>query len=122
LADARVELAQLLFDDGQLREAEREVKAALQTDPKNAKGNQLLGDLLLRYGKIDEAQARMEEAVKADPKSSAAHYKMAAILTRKHEGERAQQERALATTLAEENKKESKTQLRLVLPDSGTPQ
>jgi tetratricopeptide (TPR) repeat protein len=122
LADARVELAQLLLDDGQLPEAEREVKAALETDPNHAKGNQLLGDLLLRYGKIDEAQLRMQKAIQADPKSSAAHYKLAAILSRRHETERAAQERALAMTLAEENKKGNKTQLQLVLPDSGAAQ
>lgn len=119
LADARVELAQLLFDDGELPEAEKEVKAALQTDPENAKGNQLLGDMLLRAGKVDEAQVHLEKAIQANPKSSAAHYKMAALLSRKHESERALQERTLAATLAEESRKESKTQLRLVLPDSG---
>ncbi len=122
LADARVELAQLMFDDGQLQEAEGEVKTALQTDSKNAKGNQLMGDLLLRHGKIDEAQSRLEEAIKTDPNSPAAHYKLAAILSRKRQMEKASQERALAATLAEESRKQSKTQLRLVLPDSGVTQ
>ncbi len=119
LADAGVELAQLEWEDGQTQKAEGEVKTALGTDPKNAKGNQLMGDLLLRKGQFDEAQLFMEKAVEADPKSSAAHYKLATILSRKHETERASRERALATTLAEEMKKESKTQLRLVLPDTG---
>jgi tetratricopeptide (TPR) repeat protein len=119
LADARVELAQLDFDDGQAPKAEAEVKKALQTDPKNAKGNQLMSDLLLRQGQIDEAQSYIEKVIEADPKSSAAHYKLAALLTRKHQTERAAQERSLATMLAEESKKESKTQLRLALPDMG---
>ncbi|MBV9678173.1 MAG: tetratricopeptide repeat protein [Acidobacteriaceae bacterium] len=122
LADARIDLAQLDFEDGQTQGAENEVKRALQTDPKNAKGNQLMGDLLLRGGQIHEAQLFFEKAIAADPKSSAAHYKLAAVLLRQHETERAAQERALATALAEESKKESKTQLRLVLPDSGAVQ
>lgn len=120
LAEARVELAQLDFDDGQVQQAENELKRALQTDPKSARGNQLMGDLLLRAGQVHEAQSFLEKAIELDPKSSAAHYKLAAVLSRQHETERAGQERALATALAEESKRESKTQLRLVLPDTGT--
>ncbi|MFL6463203.1 MAG: tetratricopeptide repeat protein [Bryobacteraceae bacterium] len=120
LADARVELAQLDFEDGQLQKAEGEVRTALQTDPKNAGGNLLMSELLLRGGQIDQARAFVERSIETDPKLPAAHYKLATILARQHETERAGQERALATTLAEQSKKESKTQLRLVMPDAGT--
>jgi predicted Zn-dependent protease len=108
------------FEDGQLQKAEGEVKTALQTDPKSAGGNLLMSELLLRGGQIHQAQVFIERSIAADPKSSAAHYKLATILARQHETERAKQERALATTLAEQSKKESKTQLRLVMPDAGT--
>ncbi len=118
LSGARYELAQLELDDGQLGPAEKLLRAVLAQNPSDPKANMALGEILTRRGKLDEAQTRLEAAVHQDPKLAAAHYKLSILLFRKHEPERAEKEKDIAANLNAEAKQASKTQLRLILPDS----
>lgn len=116
-AGARYELAQLDVNDGRLDDAERQLRTILQQDSDYADANMLLADLLTRKGQLDEAQGRLERAIRKNPKSGPAHYKLAAVFALKHERDKATAERALAARLNAEAAKESKIQMRLVLPE-----
>lgn len=118
LFGAGYELARLEFDDGQLDKAKRLLLQVLARDPKNAPANVTLGEILMRNGSLDEAQRRLETATEQDPKLASAHYQLSVLFFRKHDAERAAKERDIATNLNEEAKRASKTQLRLILPDS----
>ena len=118
-SDALCDRGDLELEDGDLRWAERDLRAALTIHPDHARANIALGDLLQRRGKLAEAQTHYRQAIASDPNNSAAHYKLAAVLGRQGESQRATEERVLAARLAAESKKASKTQLRLVLPDTG---
>jgi tetratricopeptide (TPR) repeat protein len=118
LSGARYELAQLDLNDGQLDRAEKLLRDLLATDPHNAKASLLLGQIVGREGRTEEAQKLFESAVTDDPQLAAAHYQLALLLNRKHDLERAGREREIAAKLNEDAKQASKTQLRLMLPES----
>lgn len=119
-SDALCERAQMEADDRRTAEAERDLTAALAVDPHSARANLLGGDLRSHAGDLASARAHYERALASDPNSSAAHYKLATVLNRLGDKRRAGEERSRAAALAEQNKKESKTQLRLVLPAEET--
>lgn len=118
LSGARYELAQLEFDDGQIDQAQKMLEALLRDNPHHAKANMTMGDILLRKGDLAGAQNYLEAATREDPKLAGAHYKLSLLYLREHEMEKSAAEKALAVNLNEEEKRSSKTQLRLVLPES----
>ncbi len=118
LYGARYELAQMAFDDGQIDEAQKLLETVLRENPHLAKANMTMGDILLRKGNLAGAQEHLEAATREDPKLAAAHYKLSVLYLREHEMQKSAAEKALAANLNEEEKRSSKTQLRLVLPES----
>ncbi|HEY3458926.1 MAG TPA: tetratricopeptide repeat protein [Bryobacteraceae bacterium] len=120
LTGARYELAQLNLDDGEIDSAETLLKKVLQQNPKDAKANMTMGDIAMHKGRLDEAQTFFEKAIREDPKLAAAHYKLSTLYFRKHETERAEHEKAMAANLNAEASRASKTQLRLILPETNT--
>lgn len=118
LSGARYELAQLEFDDGQIDAAQKLLEIVLRENPHHAKANMAMGDILLRKGDLAGAQKFLEAATRENPKLAAAHYKLSVLYLREHEMEKSAAEKALAANLNEEEKRSSKTQLRLVLPES----
>ena len=118
MTGARYELAQLALDDGDLDSAEKLLKTVLKQNPEDAKANMAMGDITLRKGKADEAQMFLETAIRQDPKLAAAHYKLSILYFRNHETEQAERERTIAANLNAEANRASKTQLRLVLPET----
>ncbi len=119
LSGARYELAQLDFDDGQIEQAEKLLHTVLREAPHDAKANMTMGDILLRKGDVAEAQKYLESATRDDPKLAAAHYKLSQLYLREHQMQKSATEKALAADLNAEEKRNSKTQLRLVLPETG---
>ena len=117
LSGARYELAQLEFDDGQIDQAQKLLETVLRENPHHAKANMAMGDILLRKGDVAGAQKFLETAVREDPKLAGAHYKLSLLYLREHEMEKSAAEKTLAANLNEEEKRSSKTQLRLVLPE-----
>ena len=120
LAGARYELAQLTLEDGEIDAAEKLLDRLLKQNPADAKTNMTIGDLNMRRGRLDEAQMFLEKAIRLDPNLAAAHYKLSILYFRKHETERAEHEKTIAAGLNAEASRVSKTQLRLVLPDTLT--
>ncbi|HEX4773194.1 MAG TPA: tetratricopeptide repeat protein [Bryobacteraceae bacterium] len=118
LGGAAYELAQLEFDDGQLDSAEKLLRTALAVHAGDAKANVLLGDILMRKGKLDEAETLLTAAVEHDPSLAAAHYKLSILFLRKHEPEQAEKEKSIASNLTNAAMQASKTQLKLVLPET----
>jgi tetratricopeptide (TPR) repeat protein len=118
LTGARYELAQLALENGELDSAEKLLKALLKQNPEDAKANMAMGDITLRKGKPDEAQMFLERAIRQDPNLAAAHYKLSILYFRNHETEQAERERAIAANLNAEANRASKTQLKLVLPET----
>ena len=118
LTGARYELAQLALDDGQIDSAETLLKEVLQRNPRDANANMTMGDIAMRKGKLDAAQTFFEKAIREDPKLAAAHYKLSTLYSRKHEPKQAEKERTIATALNTEASRASKTQLRLILPET----
>jgi tetratricopeptide (TPR) repeat protein len=118
LTGARYELAQLDLNDGELDSAKKLLESVLKQDPEDAKANMTLGDLMTRTGKLDEAQTFLESAIRSDPTLAAAHYKLSILYFRKHETAQAEREKTIATNLNAEANRASKTQLRLVLPET----
>jgi tetratricopeptide (TPR) repeat protein len=118
MQDARYELAQIDLDDGQLDSAEDHLKIVLKQTPGHAKANMTMGDLMMRRGRLQEAKAYLETAINQDPKLAAAHYKLSILFFREHDTEHGENERALAANLNAEQVRSSKTQLRLVLPET----
>lgn len=114
--DALCDRAQMEAEGGAAAEADRDVKAALASDGQHVKANLMAGDLLMRKGDAAAARVHYERALQADPQSSAAHYKLAGVLNRQGDKAGAGEERMRAASLAEKDRKGSKTQLRLVLP------
>jgi tetratricopeptide (TPR) repeat protein len=120
MAGPKYELALLDLDDGQLDGAEGLLRAVLKDNPSDAKAGMALSDIMMRRGTLDEAQRLLEKATRDDPTLAAAHFKLAAVYARKHEEGAAERERRVAATLNEEAKRNSKTQLRLILPETAT--
>ncbi len=120
LTGARYELAQLNLDDGEIDSAETLLKKVLQQNPRDAKANMTMGDIAMHKGRLDEAQTFFEKAIHEDPKLAAAHYKLSTLYFRKHKMERAEHEKAIATNLNAEANRASKTQFRLILPETNT--
>jgi tetratricopeptide (TPR) repeat protein len=118
LVDARYELAQLDLNDGHTDTAEKLIHTVLLQDPNHAKANLLLGDLMMRRGNLEQAQSCFETAIRADPQLASAHYKLSLLYAREHQTEKAEHERALAATLSESAARQSKSQLKLVLPET----
>jgi tetratricopeptide (TPR) repeat protein len=116
----KYELALVDVDDGQLDAAEGLLRAVLKENPSDAKANMTLGDIMMRRGNLDEAQRLLEHATQDDPTLGAAHFKLAAVYSRKRQEEAAARERGIATKLNADAKRESKTQLRLILPEAAT--
>lgn len=115
-ADALCDRARMEADEGDAAAASRDVQAALAVDSNHVKANLLNGDLHLRAGDVSGARSFYERALKADPHSATAHYKLSGVLNRQGEKVRAGEERTLAANLSDGEKRQSKTQLRLVLP------
>ena len=122
MQDARYELAKLELDDGNLNSAEALLKTVLKARPEHAEANMTMGDLMMRRGKLQEAKSYLETAVHNDPKLAAAHYKLSALFFREHDREQGEKERVLAVKLNAAANRASKTELRLVLPESSTEQ
>ena len=120
LTGARYELAQLDLDEGEIEAAEKLFKDLLKLNPKDAKANVAMGDIMMRKRKLDEAQTFLENAIDQDPGLAAGHYKLSLLYFRKHETEKAERERAIAARLNSEATQASKTQLRLVLPETAS--
>jgi protein O-mannosyl-transferase len=118
ITGARYELAQLALDDGELNSAEKLLKDILKQNPEDAKANMAMGDVAMRKAKLDEAQIFLEKAIRRNPKLAAAHYKLSLLYFRKHEMEQAEREKSIAADLNAEVNRASKTQLRLVLPET----
>lgn len=118
LVDARYELAQLDLNDGRLETAEDLMRQVLAENPNHAKANAALGDLMMRRGKLPEAQSYLEAATRLDPKLASAHYKLSLLYFREHQTTQGERERNLAATLTAEADRQSKNQLKLVLPES----
>lgn len=119
-ADARYELAQLEFDDSHIEKAHSLLETVLRQNPNHAKANMTLGEIMTRSGDLPKARELLEKAVKLDPKLAPAHYKLSVVYARMHESEKAAQERTLAARLSAQEKQQSRTQLRLVLPGDQT--
>lgn len=115
---AQFELANLELDDGHIDAAETLLRDVLREQPNHAQANTTMGDIMMRRGKLQQAQAFLQTAVRSDPKLAAAHYKLAILFSRLHQTEQAANERAIAGRLNEQAKHASKTQLRLILPES----
>ena len=118
LTDARYELAQLDLDDGQLDAARNLIQTVLEQNPNHAQANLAMGDLLMRRGDLQQAQSFLETATRLDPQLAAAHYKLSLVYSREHQASQAQRERNLAAALTAEAARQSKKQLKLVLPES----
>ncbi len=118
LSDARYELAQLEYDDGNMKAAEKSLSTVLLRDPHHAKAETLMSDILLRQGDLASAQKYLESATRDDPKLAAAHYKLSLIYAREHELEKSRREKDKAAELIAAEKQASKTQLKLVLPET----
>lgn len=117
LTDARFELAQLDLNDGHLDTAQRLFEAVLRQDPNHAKANLAMGDLMMRRGDLQQAQTFLEKATHLDPQLASAHYKLSMVYFREHRSAEAERERSLAASLTAEDARQSKRQLKLVLPE-----
>jgi tetratricopeptide (TPR) repeat protein len=62
---ARMLRAQLLVEGGRLDEATREVELAVEAQPDNPRGLELLSRLYQRQGRVEEAIRKLEESVRA---------------------------------------------------------
>ncbi|HVY62652.1 MAG TPA: tetratricopeptide repeat protein [Planctomycetota bacterium] len=69
---AETGLANLHLVQGNQKDAEKLLRQALKTNPKNAYATALLGELLHTLGKKDEALAALNQAKQLDPGASAA--------------------------------------------------
>jgi len=118
LSGARYELAQLDFDDGKLDSAERLLGTDLSRTAEDSKSKVLLADILMRKGKLDEAEKLLTAAVQQEPALAAAHYKLSILLLKKNEPEQAEREKNIAANLASSATQASKTQLKLLLPET----
>jgi len=118
LTGARYELAQLALAEGELDSAEKLLESVLKQSPADAKANMAMGDIMMQKGRLEEAQTFLEKAIAEDPKLAGAHYKLSLLYFRKHDMELAEREKIIAADLNAEANRASKTQLRLVLPDT----
>jgi len=119
LTGARYELAELALNDGELDSAEKLLESVLKQNPNDAKANMAMGDITMRKGKLNEARMFLEKAIRQDPELAAAHYKLSILYFRKHETAQAEREKTIAANLNTEANRGSKTQLSLVLPETG---
>ena len=71
---AQMGLANLLVLQGNVKEAEKQLKAAVKTNAKNASAHAQLGELYHTLGKKDEALASLKEAEKLDPQGPTGQY------------------------------------------------
>lgn len=116
--DARFELAQLELNDGNLEIAHRLLVTVLQEKPHDAKATLAMGDLLMRQGDLRGAETYLQTAVRQAPKLAAAHYKLSMLYFRTHRAKEAESEKTIAAQLNTEASRASKTQLKLILPQS----
>ncbi|MCC7541565.1 MAG: tetratricopeptide repeat protein, partial [Deltaproteobacteria bacterium] len=73
---ARVNLAQIHLDSGDVARAERVLREVVQRDPRDAAAWQLLGVVLHRRRLPDEAERAWRRAIEADPGNGEAHYNL----------------------------------------------
>jgi tetratricopeptide (TPR) repeat protein len=71
---AQMGLATLHTIQGNPKEAEKFLRAATKSNPKNAFARAQLGELLHTLGKKDEALAELKEAEKLDPQGATGEY------------------------------------------------
>lgn len=74
--------AELLRRRERYRDAEGKCREALQKNPKDAAGLELLGDILQGVGRVDEAMAAYYRATLADPQRASAEKKFGDLLVK----------------------------------------
>src|SRR5687767_7396755 len=71
------QLADIYFQQGKLKEAERSYRAAMDRDPQDEDTRAHLGQCLLRQSKFQEALPLLEEVCRANPRHDYGHTMMA---------------------------------------------
>ena len=89
-----------LFTDGYEEEAIRALRKAIGTDDKFVEAYEALGVILSRQEKYDESIGLMETVLKLDPDHVLAHTNLSVFYMKKGNIEKAEEEKALATTAA----------------------
>ncbi len=82
-ADARVNVGNLLLEDGQAGAAAEHYRLALRDDPQNALANFNLGVALEEMERFGEAAEAYRTALEIDPELADAHYNLAGVLERR---------------------------------------
>jgi tetratricopeptide (TPR) repeat protein len=111
-------LAQILVRQGQLKEAQAELRQLLDLAPGDADGNYLMAQVLLKQGNADEAVNHLRATLRANPGHVGAHVLMGSHLARKDQVAQAIGEYEAALRV-NPNLKEVKTELGLLYIRAG---
>ncbi|MBD3373117.1 MAG: tetratricopeptide repeat protein [Candidatus Coatesbacteria bacterium] len=79
LANAYLDLSQLEFQAGRLKESERLIDAALELAPQYPDIHVFRGKLLRRFGRIDEAGETLQKALEINPKYGKGHLELGIV-------------------------------------------
>jgi tetratricopeptide (TPR) repeat protein len=88
-AGVLVERGVVLFKRGLYRQAEAELKRALELDDQNGDAYFYRGEALNQLGRVDDALEMLERAVQYRPSNGRAYYTMGILYDRKHLGQEA---------------------------------
>lgn len=112
-----IQLAQLLFDQGEIEEAGKVLQGVMFVDPLKQEAHQLLGQVYLKEGKPQKAVVELEILKSMSPPDIAgAHYLLAQALAGCGEREKAKREVLLALEIAPSYEEAQKLLLELIKP------
>jgi len=80
---AHFNLGYVYYRVGNLLEAERYLKKAIELNPKDAAGYRILGYTLLEMGRVDDAEPALLRAIDLRPEAPNQHYALGTILKKK---------------------------------------
>jgi tetratricopeptide (TPR) repeat protein len=104
-ADAHIRLAQVLEDQGKLREGLEHARQAVELVPEQPSYRYVLGSLLHSLGEVEEAARELRRVVDANPDHQSAQYKLGQALIRLGREDEAQSYMNTADSLQQINEK-----------------
>jgi tetratricopeptide (TPR) repeat protein len=104
-AQIHINLGGLYLQTGELKNAEEELKRAIELNPYEASTHNTLGGLYLKTGRLEDAKKELQKSIELDPYEPRTHYNLAIVYLQLKKTDNAIVEFKQAISVQEEKKK-----------------